>query len=44
MELIDIKDLYACPEKYIGQEITVGGWVRFPSPAVFLCPLFLAVY
>ena len=28
MELIDIKDLYACPEKYIGQEITVGGWVR----------------
>ena len=28
MELIDIKDLYACPDKYIGQEITVGGWVR----------------
>ena len=28
MDLIDIKDLYACPEKYIGQEITVGGWVR----------------
>ena len=28
MDLVDIKDLYACPEKYIGQEITVGGWVR----------------
>ena len=28
MELTDIKDLYACPDQYIGQEITVGGWVR----------------
>lgn len=28
MELTDIKDLYACPDKYIGQEITIGGWVR----------------
>ncbi len=28
MELTDIKELYACPEKFIGQEITVGGWVR----------------
>ena len=28
MELIDIRELYACPDKFIGQEITVGGWVR----------------
>ena len=28
MELTDIKDLFACPDQYIGQEITVGGWVR----------------
>ena len=28
MELTDIKDLFACPDEYIGQEITVGGWVR----------------
>lgn len=28
MELTDIKELFAAPEKYIGQEITVGGWVR----------------
>ena len=28
MELTDIRELYACPNKYIGQEVTVGGWVR----------------
>ena len=28
MELTDIRELYACPDKYIGQEVTVGGWVR----------------
>ena len=28
MELTDIRELYACPDKYIGQEITVGGWIR----------------
>ncbi len=28
MDLIDIRELYACPDKFIGQEITVGGWVR----------------
>ena len=28
MELTDIRELFAAPEKYIGQEITVGGWVR----------------
>ena len=28
MELTDIKDLFATPEKYIGQEVTVGGWMR----------------
>ena len=28
MELTDIRALFAAPEKYIGQEITVGGWVR----------------
>lgn len=28
MELTDIRELYSCPDKFIGQEITVGGWVR----------------
>ena len=28
MELTDIRELYTCPDKYIGQEVTVGGWVR----------------
>ncbi len=28
MELTDIRELYACPDKFIGQEITVGGWIR----------------
>ncbi len=28
MELTDIRELFADPQKYIGQEITVGGWIR----------------
>ena len=28
MDLVDIRDLYRDREKYIGKEITVGGWVR----------------
>ncbi len=28
MELTDIRELFAAPETYIGQEITVGGWIR----------------
>ena len=28
MELTDIRDLYRDREKYIGQKVTVGGWVR----------------
>ena len=28
MDLTDIRDLYRSREKYIGKEITVGGWVR----------------
>lgn len=28
MELTDIKELYREREKYIGQKVTVGGWVR----------------
>ena len=28
MELTDIRELYNSPDKFIGQEITVGGWVR----------------
>ncbi len=28
MKLTDIRELYTCPDKFIGQEITVGGWVR----------------
>ena len=28
MELTDIRELYTSPDKFIGQEITVGGWVR----------------
>ncbi len=28
MELTDIKDLFREKEKYVGKEVTVGGWVR----------------
>ncbi len=28
MQLTDIKDLYRNREKYIGKEVTIGGWVR----------------
>ncbi|MBQ9122847.1 MAG: asparagine--tRNA ligase [Lachnospiraceae bacterium] len=28
MELTDIRDLYRDREKYIGQKVTIGGWVR----------------
>lgn len=28
MELVEIKSLFADPEKYAGQKVTVGGWVR----------------
>ena len=28
MELTDIKELYRSREKFIGREVTVGGWVR----------------
>ncbi len=28
MQLTDIRDLYRSREKYIGREVTVGGWVR----------------
>ena len=28
MDLVDIRDLYRDREKYIGKEITVGGWLR----------------
>ena len=28
MELTDIKDLFANPEKYTDQKVTVGGWIR----------------
>ena len=28
MQLTDIKDLYRSREKYMGREVTVGGWVR----------------
>ena len=28
MDLTDIRDLYRDREKYIGTEITVGGWIR----------------
>ena len=26
--LITIKELYAAPEKFAGQTVTVGGWVK----------------
>ena len=28
MQLTDLRDLYRSREKYINQEVTVGGWVR----------------
>ena len=28
MDLTDINDLYRERDKYIGKEVTVGGWVR----------------
>ncbi len=28
MDLTDVRELYREREKYIGKEVTVGGWIR----------------